>query len=99
MTITALVQQLAAQRFRAATSQPIPLSAEGQSREEAMTRLTDLAREQLAQGDLVQIDLADARDNPWVKFAGIWKDHPDFADYQANIADYRRSLDVAGDPS
>jgi len=96
MTITAFVQELAEGRFRAAASQPIVVSAEGSSREEAMTRLTALAQEQLSQGEIVQIDLpAVATVNPWMRFAGIWKDHPEFDEYRANIAEYRRSVDQA----
>lgn len=100
MTITAFVQKLAEKRFRAATSQPIALVAEGGTREEAMTRLGALAQEQLATGEVVQIQLAnDAEANPWVKFAGIWKDHPELDDYRASIDEYRRSVDAASPPT
>jgi hypothetical protein len=29
--------------------------------------------------------------NPWIKFAGVWKDHPEFEAFVADIAAYRRS--------
>ena len=33
-------------------------------------------------------------DHRWMKFAGVWKDHPEFDQFQQNVADYRQSLDI-----
>ncbi len=33
--------------------------------------------------------------HPWMKFEGVWKDHPEFDQFQQNVADYRQSLDVS----
>ena len=30
-----------------------------------------------------------------MKFAGVWKDHPEFDQYVRNVTEYRQSLDVS----
>ncbi len=96
MSLTAFVQQIDSGQFRASIAQPISLTAEGASRDEAISRLSKLAQHQLSQGEIVEIRWAG--DNPWLKFAGIWKDHPDFDAYQADIAEYRRMVDSMDSP-
>ena len=81
-------------RFRASTSQPITMETEGASREEALERLRDLAISRRAGGELVSVSLpsGDSR-QPWMKFAGIWKDNPDFDQFVRNVAEYRHTVD------
>ena len=44
-------------------------------------------------GELVQILIPGAPDaNPWLTYAGIWKDHPDFDAVMENIAEYGRTV-------
>ncbi|MBC8116624.1 MAG: type II toxin-antitoxin system HicB family antitoxin [Candidatus Saccharimonas sp.] len=82
-------------RFKATTSQPVAMETEGASREEALQRLQELAKSRLAAGELVQVPLPNGdSSHPWMKFAGVWKDHPEFDQFQQNVAEYRRSLDV-----
>ena len=65
---------------------------EGRSRDEALKRLCTLARKRLAAGEWEQVSLPGPPEaNPWIAYAGIWKDHPDFDDFLKNIADYRRT--------
>ena len=92
MKATVLVEKIG-KRYRASTSQPIPLETEGKSREEAIERLSDLAQKRIAGGQLLQITLpGPPESNPWLAFAGIWKDHPDFDAFLENIAEYRRTV-------
>ena len=92
--VTVLLEKLDAQKYRASTSQPIWLEAEAGSREEAVERLRDLAKKRLTNGELVDIYLPEVREpNPWVSFAGVWKDHPDFDAFLENIAEYRRLVE------
>jgi hypothetical protein len=94
MKATVLVEKVGNGKYRATTSQPIPLETEGKSQDEALERLYDLAKKRLAAGKLVQMNLPDMpSSNPWQCFAGIWKDHPDFDAFLENIAEYRRSVD------
>ena len=82
-------------RFKASTSQPVAMETEGASREEALQRLQELASSRLAAGELVQVAVPNGDSgHPWMKFAGVWKDHPEFDQFQQNVADYRQSLDV-----
>src|SRR5438876_11894262 len=94
-----LVEKLGAKKYRASTSQPIPLESEGRSPNEAVKRLCALARKRLAAGEWQHVSLpGPPQSNPWVAYAGVWKDHPDFDDFLKNIAEYRRATD-ASDPS
>jgi predicted RNase H-like HicB family nuclease len=81
-------------RFRASTSQPVVMETEGASREEALQRLQELAKTRLAAGEVVLVPFPNGESNhPWMKFAGVWKDHPDFDQFQQNVSEYRQSLD------
>jgi hypothetical protein len=96
---TVLVEKLSAKRYRASTSQPIPLESEGRSRDEAVTRLCALARKRLAAGEWQQVSLpGPPQSNPWIAYAGIWKDHPELDDFVKNIAEYRHASNGV-DPS
>jgi hypothetical protein len=33
--------------------------------------------------------------HPWARWAGIWKNNPDFDQFRANIAECRRDADAA----
>jgi hypothetical protein len=91
---TVLVEKLSAKRYRASTSQPIPLKSEGRSANEAVKRLRALARKRLAAGQWEHISLpGPPESNPWVAYAGVWQDHPDFDEFLRNIAEYRRATD------
>jgi hypothetical protein len=92
MKATVLVEKIG-KKFRASTSQPIPLETEGKSREEAIERLSELAQKRIAGGQLLEITLPRLPEtNPWRAYAGIWKDHPDFDAFLENIAEYRRKV-------
>lgn len=96
MTVQAFVEQVGAKRYRVSITQPVALSAEGGSREEAIEHLRQLARERFAAGELLPIDLPAApQPDPWTEAIGVWKDHPDMAEYEQNIAAYRRQVDDA----
>ena len=80
--------------FKASTSQPVTMETEGASREEALQRLQELAMTRLAAGEFVQVPLSSRQSgHPWMKFAGVWKEHPEFDQFQQNVLKYRQSLD------
>ena len=96
MIVNAFVEQLEEKRYRVSISQPVALSAEGGSREEAIEQLRQLAGKRMAAGEVVPIDLPGTqRQDPWLDAAGVWKDHPDMDEYLENIAEYRRQVDAA----
>lgn len=91
MTVTAVVEKLNEKRYRATISLPFPLESEGSTADEAISRLRQRALEKLRVSQLVEFQLPDdPNDNPWMRMAGIWKDHPDFDEYLANVEEYRR---------
>jgi phosphoribosylformylglycinamidine (FGAM) synthase PurS component len=94
--VTVLLERLDERKYRASTSQPISLEVEAGSREDAVERLREVAQKRLANVELVELSLPEVREpNPWVSFAGVWKDHPDFDAFRENIAEYRRKVDEA----
>ena len=96
MQVTVFVEQLNEQTYRAETTHPITLVTEGRTRDEAIERLRVLAQQRLAEGEMVCLEIPEvAVPHPWVPFAGIWKDHPDFDAVLEHIAEARRHLDAA----
>jgi transcriptional regulator NrdR family protein len=94
--MTVLVERLEEHRYRASTGQPVAMASEGSSREEAVERLREQATQRLKGGELVEISIAAVADaNPWVRYAGIWKNHPDFDAFLENLAEYRRTANEA----
>lgn len=84
------------ERFKASTFQPVTLETKGASREEALQRLQELASTRLSAGEVVQVPLPNGpSSHPWMKFAGVWKNHPEFDQFQKNVLEYCRSLDVS----
>lgn len=99
MTLKAVVERISADRYRAVISQPFVVESEGQTPDEAVQRVRDLAAKRLAGGQVVDIDVpGPSQPHPWARWAGIWKDNPDFDDYLRNIAEYRRKVDAAEPP-
>ncbi len=96
MQVTVFIERLDEHIYRAATAQPIALSTEGPTRDEALERLRALAQQRLTAGEMVCLDIPEVPvPHPWVPFAGIWKDHPDLDAVLEHIAEARRQLDAA----
>lgn len=99
MTLTAMVEKLDERRYRAAIVQPFAMESEGATEKEAIDRLRSLALEKLRSSKIVEIQMPeDERENPWLKIAGLFKDHPDWDQYLKNIEDYRREVDRSEQP-
>lgn len=50
-----------------------------------------------SQSCIVRIDVpSDNRsaDDPWMQFAGMWNDDPDWKQFQSDINDFRREIDA-----
>lgn len=90
MTVTALVQRVSQNRYRAATTHPVALEVEAASREEALNDLRELATGWLADTEVVELDLPEqAQSNPWVQHAGAWRQNPYLPAYLESLAEYR----------
>lgn len=99
MNPTAVVERIGDDRYRAVITQPLFVESEGQTPDEAVKLVQELATNRLAQAQIIQIAIPEqARPHPWARWAGVWKDNPDFDRYLANIAEYRRESDAAESP-
>lgn len=68
------------------------IGGRGETREAAIGRAQAALRHALVNGHIVSVTV-DAAPNPWLEDAGIWKDDPQWDEYQAAIAEYRREVD------
>ena len=68
--------------------------ATGDTREVALTSINDILTARLENAEVVvqEIVLPEA-ENPWIKFAGMYKDNPLFNDMLAEMEVYRREVD------
>jgi predicted RNase H-like HicB family nuclease len=65
------------------------------TREEALNNLHEIINTRLQNVEIVTQEIeAPKIEHPWMKFAGKYKDDPQFDDMLADIEAYRRELDV-----
>lgn len=67
---------------------------QGATKEEALNKLRQLLTSRLQNKEIVSLDIEIPQSqHPWLKFAGMFKDDPDFEDVLADIEAYRREVD------
>jgi hypothetical protein len=95
MQIPVVIEPVAGNGYRATGVEPLGLSAEGGTRAEALAKLRQQLQDRLREGtELVTLDITTRpTENPWVEFAGMFKDDPYFDEWQQAIAENRRKLD------
>jgi hypothetical protein len=93
--IPILIEPVAGNGFRSRGGEPFSLSAEGATREEVRAKLQEQLQARLRAGaEVVTLDVTvSAATNPWVEFAGMFKDDPYFDEWQEAIAENRRKVD------
>jgi predicted RNase H-like HicB family nuclease len=98
MEIPVLLQPLENMRFRASAVEPLAMSAEGQTREEALENLKKRIQEQIAQGaELVFLNIPLPRCTfPTTKPA--WPDDEITQWWLEGIEEYRRQANSTPDP-
>ena len=93
MEIAVLIEPVPGKGYRARGGEPFALEAEGSTKEEALRRLRELISSRIEGGaELVSLNVP-AGENPWVSFAGMFKDDPLFDDWQDAIAERRGGSD------
>jgi predicted RNase H-like HicB family nuclease len=93
MQVSVLVEKVADNGFRAHGAEPFGFSAEGATREEAVARVQELCQAHLNSGaEVVTVEVGPSP-HPWLPFAGMFKDDPDFQEVQEIIAENRRKMD------
>lgn len=97
MEIPALIEPVAGNGYVARTGEPLPLRAEGPTREAALKNLKELIARRLVDGSqVVSVTVAD--DNPWSSAAGIFdRNDPEVQAWIKAIAEYRD--EVENDPT
>jgi predicted RNase H-like HicB family nuclease len=97
MQVSVLVEPVKGNGYRARGAEPFALVAEGATREEALSRLKEQLEARLRAGaEVVTLELG-AQSHPWMEFAGMFKDDPDFKEVLDIMAENRRRIDE--DPS
>ncbi|HAX80443.1 MAG TPA: HicB family protein [Cyanobacteria bacterium UBA11372] len=72
------------------------IQATGETKEAVLKSIKQLLTARLEKVEVIndKIDLPAKLENPWMKFAGKYKDDPLFDDMVAEIEAYRRELDA-----
>ncbi len=99
MDIPVLIEPVAGNGYRAKCGEPLPLTAEGATREEALANLRRLVAERMAAGAEVAALSVPGKNaaNPWAEFAGMFKDDPYFEEVIDIMAENRRKMDADPD--
>ena len=72
--------------------------AEGTNRETAIASLQKVLHDRLSRAEIIYLDMPKPTlENPLMKYAGMFKDDPQFDQVLAEIAAYRRELDAERD--
>jgi hypothetical protein len=92
MQIPILVEPVTNNGYRATCGPPLAASAEGATRDEAIGKLELLLRDRLSSGVEIMAAEVPARvlENPWVKYAGMFKDDPMFTEVLEIMKENRR---------
>lgn len=91
MQIPVLVERIGDNGYRA---EPLGFRAEGSTQEEALTKLKEQIQARLQRGAaLVSLEVAGS-EHPLAKFAGMFKDDPDFQEVLEIMAENRRKMDA-----
>lgn len=94
MQIPILVEQVQNNGYRARSGEPLALSADGETADEAITKLQALVAAKLQSGARLLSMPLPPNDNPWLRGAGMFKDDPLFDEWQQEIADQRKAIDA-----
>jgi hypothetical protein len=94
MTIQVLVERIADNGFRATSGEPIPLSVEAATRDEALSELKERLEARLQEGaEIVPLELPPPA-HPLAEFIGMYSaDDPVVVEWKKSMAEYRRKID------
>jgi predicted RNase H-like HicB family nuclease len=93
MEIPVLVEPVDSRGFRARSGEPLGLTAEGATRDEALQKLRELVQSRVADGELTLLEVGPFS-HPWDRFVGKWSpDDPFIAEWEKEVEKYRREVD------
>jgi hypothetical protein len=97
MQIPVLIEPVARNGFRAKGVEPFAVSAKGATREEALAKLRAKIEKRLKKGaEIVGLEVS-GEPHPLARFAGMFKDDPDFQEVLDIIAENRKKMDADPD--
>ena len=93
MQIPVLIKRVGRNGYRARGLEPFAVSAKGATREEALAKPRAKIEKRLKKGaELVGLEIG-ASPDPWMEFAGMFKDDPWIEDWKRSIEEYRKQVD------
>jgi predicted RNase H-like HicB family nuclease len=101
MTYKVLVTKQHDSRYTARALVLPEVVASGTTEAEAVDHLREALADLQTRSRVVDVDLPMpdlAQGNPWLRFAGMWADDPDWDLFQNAVAEYRREIDEQSQP-
>mgnify|MGYP000623576168 CR=1 FL=1 len=94
MQFPVLIEPVANNGYRASSGPPLSVSADEPTRDDAVRKLQEQVLRRLHAGaEIATVEIAtQPAENPWVKYAGMFKDDPDFKDVVEIMAENRRKM-------
>jgi hypothetical protein len=80
--------------FRAESVPPFGAVAEGNTREEAVSKIEVELNKQVEQGKVVMVEVRAKANNPWSRIAGSLKDNPLLDEWKAAMEEFRKQCDL-----
>jgi predicted RNase H-like HicB family nuclease len=93
MQIPVLLEPVAGNGFRARSGEPVPISAEGSTREEALRNLQRLLENMVRHGAEIAALEIPSRSHPLAPFAGMLADDPLFDEWIQAMREYREKAE------
>src|SRR5271156_4986433 len=99
MQIPILIEPVAGNVYRARGGEPLALTAEGASQEEALANLKEKLQARLGKSAVVvPLEIpSQPHPHPLAEFAGMFKDDPLLKQWKKSMAAYRRKVDKDAD--
>ena len=95
MKIAVLIEPMNGNGFRATGGEPFHLSADGATRDEALTKLKEQVQARLNAGaEVVELDVG-ATEHPFLKYAGIFDPNdPWIQEWLKEVEEFRKQVDA-----
>jgi predicted RNase H-like HicB family nuclease len=95
LTYSVIIEQEKEGKYKATIWGLADCQATGNTKEAALTNINQLLTARLKNAEIVVQEMALPKsENPWVKFAGMYKDNPLFNDMVSEMEAYRSEVDA-----
>ncbi|MFB2937473.1 type II toxin-antitoxin system HicB family antitoxin [Aerosakkonemataceae cyanobacterium BLCC-F154] len=94
LTYSVIIEQEKEGNYKATVWGLADCQTTGNTKEAALTNINQLLTARLQNAEIVVQEIALPKsENPWIKFAGMYKDNPLFNDMLSEMEAYRREVD------